>query len=132
MRKMQFPTLVQIIDLHRQSILKFGGEGGIMNSEGLKSFNQSMMNALVFGRKNIIEMAAWIMVNLIQNHYFVDGNKRVGLGTTLIFLKANGCQWFIPNRDYFYNLTVEIAKESSIDDEILNYIESELSKYVQC
>jgi death-on-curing protein len=30
---------------------------------------------------------------LIKNHAFIDGNKRIGLGALVVFLKANG--WWL-------------------------------------
>lgn len=35
-------------------------------------------------------MAAACLFHLVMNHPFVDGNKRVGLETALIFLEING------------------------------------------
>ncbi len=38
----------------------------------------------------LYEMAAAYLFHLVQNHPFVDGNKRVGLMATIIFLGLNG------------------------------------------
>src|SRR4051794_16838391 len=38
---------------------------------------------------DLFEMAATYMFHLIKNHAFVDGNKRVGVATALVFLGMN-------------------------------------------
>ena len=35
-------------------------------------------------------MAAAYLVHLVRNHPFIDGNKRVGAATALVFLAMNG------------------------------------------
>jgi death on curing protein len=41
--------------------------------------------------KDLCEMAAAYLFHLVQNHPFIDGNKRVGLEAALLFLELNGC-----------------------------------------
>ena len=36
-------------------------------------------------------MAAAYLFHLVQNHPFIDGNKRIGLETALLFLALNDC-----------------------------------------
>jgi len=35
-------------------------------------------------------MAAAYLFHLVQNHPFIDGNKRIGLEAALVFLELNG------------------------------------------
>jgi death-on-curing protein len=44
------------------------------------------------------EMAAAYLCHLVQNHPFIDGNKRVGAATVLTFLELNGIETKIANR----------------------------------
>lgn len=75
-------------------------------------------------------MAAWILVRIVQNHYFIDGNKRTALGTMLVFLASNNCKWTLPQKFYFFNLTINVATDSEIYN--LEYVEIELEKIVKC
>jgi death on curing protein len=56
------------------------------------------------------EIAAAYLYYLCSNHAFVDGNKRVALATTLVFLSENG---LLPNEeldpDEWENFTVAVA-----------------------
>ena len=127
---MQLPTLEQILELHNSSLKRFGGESGILHQVQLNDFVPLLQQAIYLGNKRIIEVAAWIIVRLTQNHYFVDGNKRVALGTMLNFLKSNKCVWKLPNRDFFYDLTMEIAMSQRSD--ILEFVEENLRKVIMC
>jgi len=39
---------------------------------------------------DLFEMAAAYLFHIVQNHPFLDGNKRVGLEAALLFLEING------------------------------------------
>lgn len=41
---------------------------------------------------DLFEMAAAYLYHLVQNHAFVDGNKRVGTTAALVFLDMNGVE----------------------------------------
>lgn len=82
----------QIICLHDALIDATGGSGGLRD-EGLL---ESALNApfQVFGDTesfpSIQQKAARLGFGLIQNHAFVDGNKRIGTHAMLVFLELNG------------------------------------------
>ncbi len=43
-----------------------------------------------YAHTDLYEMAAAYLFHLVQNHPFVDGNKRTGAVAALIFLELNG------------------------------------------
>jgi len=49
------------------------------------------------------------MRSLVLNHPFIDGNKRMGLAATGVFLYANGCEFNVSQRDMI-DFTVRLAK----------------------
>ncbi len=124
---MKIPNYDQIKNLHDSSIEVFGGERGIMNPDGLKSFIDSVPNAVYLGKKNIVETAAYIYVRIIQNHYFVDGNKRAGLGTLLTYLDVNNCAF--TERIEFYDLTLRVAQELK---DPLHWVEKLFKEKIKC
>lgn len=127
---MILPTLEQIIITHKLSIMRFGGEGGFLNKDGLFGFIDNLRNAIHLGKKDVIATATWIFVRLIQNHYFIDGNKRIGLATFLAFLKMNDCSWKrkLSNGE-MHKLVISIA---SAQEEILEHIEEKLREIIIC
>ena len=51
------------------------------------------VNAEMFGQplySTVTDKAALYCYNIICNHIFSDGNKRTGLGASLVFLNMNG------------------------------------------
>lgn len=81
----------QVIALHTQLIAETGGLDGIRDD----SFLESALNAPfqsfdgidVF--PSIQQKAARLAFGLIKNHAFIDGNKRIGVHTMLVFLALN-------------------------------------------
>ena len=60
---------------------------------------------------DVFEMAAAYLYHIIQNHPFVDGNKRAGLLAALVFLDLNG-QSLAAADDRLYEMTLNVAAGS--------------------
>ncbi len=85
-------TLEQILFIHEDQIERYGGTSGLRNLELLESAIFRPQSSFD-GRdlyENIFEKAASLMLSLIHNHPFVDGNKRTGVVSGLVFLEING------------------------------------------
>ena len=88
---MLFLKLDEVLALHADQIRRYGGRRGIRDIELLQSalgtpratFNGALLHS------TLPEMAAAYLFHLVQNHAFVDGNKRVGLVAALAFLGLN-------------------------------------------
>ena len=88
---MVFLTLDDILESHLNQIDTYGGCHGIRDI-GLLESAIAQPEASFGGQylhADIFEMAAAYQYNLVMNHPFVDGNKRVGLEAALIFLEIN-------------------------------------------
>jgi death-on-curing protein len=53
-----------------------------------------------FLHTDIHQMAAANLFHLVKNHPFIDGNKRSGAVTALIFLTLNGYDLHAPEADF--------------------------------
>jgi death-on-curing protein len=86
-----FLTLGEVIEIHRDQIERYGGDPGIRDLGLLQS--AMAMPAAGFGGRyihtDLYEMAAAYLFHIIQNHPFVDGNKRTGAVASLVFLSLN-------------------------------------------
>lgn len=69
------------------------------------------------------EKAARLGYNLISNHAFVDGNKRVGLLVMLSFLAINGINLKYTD-DELIEIGLSLADGKMKYDELLNWIKS--------
>jgi death-on-curing protein len=89
---MRYLTLNDVLELYRRIIQQSGGSLGIRDLGALES--AVAQPRMTFGNQElsptIIEKAAALAFSLIQNHPFVDGNKRTGHGAMETFLVLNG------------------------------------------
>lgn len=84
-------TKKQIIMLHEMLIAESGGspeirDEGLLDSAINAPFQSFAGNELY---PSLLEKAARLGFGLIKNHPFVDGNKRIGTHTMLVFLELN-------------------------------------------
>jgi death-on-curing protein len=89
-----FLTLEEVIAIHRDQLERYGGGPGIRDLELLKS--AVAIPSAGYGNdylhSNIFEMAAAYLFHIIRNHPFVDGNKRTGVVSAMVFLMMNGTE----------------------------------------
>jgi len=76
--------------LHLRQIERFGGAYGLRDAGMLESALNRPLNKATYGCDDIIEMAAAYLFGLAKNHAFVDGNKRIAIVATAVFLMENG------------------------------------------
>lgn len=84
----------QVTALHSALIREFGGIDGIRDEGLLESALAAPFQS--FGGEPVYPSlqakAAQLGFGLIRNHPFVDGNKRIGAHTMLVFLAVNGIE----------------------------------------
>jgi death-on-curing protein len=108
-------TVMQVHAIHDAVIEAYGGSPGIRDANLLESAVNAPQ-ATAFGSSpfaDLIEIAAAYLFYLCRNHPFIDGNKRVGMASAIVFLKLNGIQP-TPDSDEWENLVLDIAS-SRID-----------------
>ncbi len=85
-------TKSQVLQLHTALIQNFGGSDGVRD-EGLLESALSTPFATFDGKylyASLQAKAAQLGFGLVRNHPFLDGNKRIGAHTMLVFLALNG------------------------------------------
>src|ERR1700683_2945780 len=80
-------TVAEVIAIHHHQIEEYGGEHGLLS--------QGSLEAAVFRPQtgyynDFSEEAAALLESLVNNHSFIDGNKRVGFAAAHTFLLING------------------------------------------
>ena len=89
---MRYLTTEQVMDLHRLVIAQSGGSGGIRDLNALES--AVAQPAMTFDGADlcptVAAKAGAFAHSLIQNHPFIDGNKRIGHAAMEVFLVING------------------------------------------
>jgi death-on-curing protein len=103
-------TIEIVLEIHHQAISQFGGSDGLRDRSLLESAIAAPQ--ATFGGaspfEDTVDVAAAYLYYLCSNHPFIDGNKRVALGSCLVFLQLNGYSP-MPDGDHWENLTLAVA-----------------------
>jgi len=89
---MKWLDLDDIELIHMQIIDASGGSQGIRDRGRVESALAAIQQE-VFGKElysTIFEKAAVLLRGIIADHPFIDGNKRTGMMSALIFINLNG------------------------------------------
>lgn len=76
--------------IHEMMVSQHGGLAGVRDEGVLESAISKPQNLFAYGTPTLAEMAASYAVGIIQNHPFIDGNKRTGFMLAATFLELNG------------------------------------------
>ena len=76
--------------IHDTQIAEHGGAIGMRDRGLLESALAHPRNLFAYGTPSRFELAAAYGARIVQNHPFVDGNKRTGYVATRLFLALNG------------------------------------------
>lgn len=125
MRITLYPTLSEVIELHRILIERFGGANGIRDLGLLES---ALMRPQTGYYKTLSLEAAALMQSLCQNHAFVDGNKRIAFAVTAIFLRMNGFRLKVDADNGESFLIGRVIGEKAGIDEIAAWLEKHMSR----
>jgi death-on-curing protein len=79
-----------VIAMHGEQIAEHGGSPGIRDAGLLSSALARPQNQVAYGKPSVFNLAAAYAFGVIQNHPFVDGNKRAGFLAAYVFLDLNG------------------------------------------
>lgn len=105
-----------IIRLHDRQIELHGGLAGTRDPGLLESAITRPVNAWSYGESDLFTLASLYAAGLIRNHPFLDGNKRIGFLSALLFLEANGWKMAAPMAERLA-FTLQLAA-GEFDEEI--------------
>jgi len=116
-------TMEQIIMLHESLIADTGGLNGIRDTQLLDSAINTPFQSFdgVYIYPTIEAKAARLGYGLVMNHAFLDGNKRVGLLSMLVFLEINGIELSYSDEELI-DLGLGLAVGKINDKALLNWI----------
>lgn len=113
----------KVLLLHQLLIKETGGSADLRDLNLLDSALESAF--ATFDGKELYptkeEKAARIGYNLIENHAFIDGNKRIGIYVMITFLKVNGID-INPTNEELANIGIKIASSKMNYNELLQWI----------
>ena len=120
----RFLTLSEILMILEDQIRNYGGLYGVIDLKLLESaiyMPESSFDGKYL-HETIPSMAAAYTYHICQNHPFIDGNKRVALTSSLVFLDINGYEFNCKN-EKLYNEIMNVAKGETKKDKLIKFYE---------
>jgi death-on-curing protein len=120
----KFLTVSEVLLILNDQIKNYGGLYGIRDINLLSSalyMPESSFDGQYL-HKTIPAMAASYAFHICQNHPFIDGNKRVALASSLVFLDINGYD-FKCKDEILYNKILDTAKSKINKKEVIIFYE---------
>jgi death-on-curing protein len=79
-----------VATLHEMLLGAFGGAAGVRDPGLLDSALARPLDLFADGTPTAFDLAASYAYGIVQDHPFIDGNKRTGFTLALVFLELNG------------------------------------------
>ena len=114
---MRYLTPEQVLFIHARLIAETGGEHGIREL-GLLQSAVSRPQAVFDGNElypDIYHKAAALLESLVNNHPFVDGNKRTGITSAAMFLQVNNYSLTASNQELEIFVLSIASGEQTVD-----------------
>jgi death on curing protein len=89
----------ECLALHDLLLSQYGGCAGLRDRGLLDSALARPEQLFAYGAPVLAELAAAYAAGIIQNHPFLDGNKRTGFMMGAGFLELNGCEFIATEVD---------------------------------
>ena len=91
-------TVAEVVAIHHHQIEEYGGKHGLLNQGALEG---AVFRPQTGYYNDLSEEAAALLESLVNNHAFVDGNKRVGFAAMHTFLLMNEFDLDVTNKAAF-------------------------------
>lgn len=122
MKVIRFILIDEVYKAYAHVIEKFGGEYGIRD-EGQLLAALDQPKAGIDGEyfhRDLYKMAAAYLYHIVQDHPFIDGNKRVGAMLALQFLALNGIE-VVTTEGEFQKMVMMVAESKIGKTEIAQF-----------
>jgi len=120
----EFLNLDDVLEIHQDQIDQHGGSPELRDPGLLDSAVAAPYAAFdgAFLHKDLFHMAAAYLYHIVQNHPFVDGNKRTGTASALVFLDLNGIELEVDDDD-LADLTLSVAQGTTDKPAIASFLQ---------
>lgn len=125
----EYLDLRQVIAMQEALIQKYGGLRGIRD-RGLLESALSQPQQSAFGEDIFLDVpskAAAYAFYLSENQPFLDGNKRIATVAAITFLRLNGYDLNVPNKD-LYEVIMGLANKALTRDQLADWFRKKSAK----
>lgn len=125
---MKFIHKETILAIHEMLIAEHGGLSGVRDSSLLESALERPKNKFYYNPHiTIYECAASYAYGIVKNHPFADGNKRTGAVSMALFLKKNGFDITMSEKEMVLYI-LALAEGSKSEQEIADWLKKNTKK----
>src|SRR5258708_5098368 len=125
----EYVTTADALFFHKELIGRYGGAHGIRDMGALES---ALPPPPTWYYDTLVHEAAALFESLVQNHPFVDGNKRIAFAVVDVFLKING-HWLAADSQSIYNTMMDLFARKSFDmDHLVPWLETIIKSTTTC
>ena len=103
-------SVEQLILINVEMIKEWGGIAGVRDRRALEA---AVARPLSGYYADVIEQAAALSESLLQNHPFIDGNKRSAITATGVFLRMNDYELIFVDRE-MYNWLMNLYETNRV------------------
>ena len=97
--KVEWIRFETVLIFHDLQITEHGGAAGLRDEGALRSALARPENLAAYGDPDLFDLAAAYAKGIVQNHPFVDGNKRTAFVVATSFLDLNGQELTAPEAE---------------------------------
>jgi death-on-curing protein len=110
-----------VLAIHDEQLAEHGGAIGLRDPGLLESALARPMNRAGYGDPDIAELAAVYAIAIVQNHPFLDGNKRTAYVMLETFLELNGASFPVSDIEAVIAM-LSLAAGDSSDEEFTSWV----------
>lgn len=111
MTKTKWLRLDSVQSIHDLQLVAHGGREGVRDVGLLESALARPAHQAAYGTPDLFDLAAAYTFGIVNNHPFIDGNKRTGFLATYTFLSINGWRLNAPEADAYVAVISLTQKE---------------------
>jgi death-on-curing protein len=104
-------TIEEAMAIHERLLEEHGGLAGVRDPALLESALARPRHRFAYGESDLFAVAAAYADGIVNNHPFLDGNKRTGFVAAALFLESNGFRFNAPEEQAVL-MTVGLADKS--------------------
>jgi death on curing protein len=129
MNEIQFLTMEEVLEAHRVSLERFGGQDGFIDRGVVESALARPQWLLTYSEDaltlDVADLAAEYMHSIATRQGFMDGNKRTALMSASVFLRKNGYRLDVED-NALYPVAIGVATQQVGKQELAEFLRDHL------
>lgn len=120
-------SLEAVLLMHELQLDQFGGQSGILDRNVVESALARPRNLFAYREEEVdlADLAAAYLFGFAAKQGFVDGNKRTGVATMLVFLHINGKPLHLDPPE-LYRVAMGVARGEMQEGEVAEWLRRNL------